>query len=127
AGLEDLCRILQPLREIPMDTMGDPLIPFKIPSRTRQARAPPSPQVRIFICHDLAIHGGTMLKKPISPKLTPAEIQGADEIRRMLASQINPTRLKRVFADTERQKQEEARRRAERRKACRAETRRSKG
>ena len=56
------------------------------------------------------------MKKPMSQKLTPAEIQGADEIRRMLASQINPTRLKRVLDDAEREKQEAARRRAERRK-----------
>jgi len=57
---------------------------------------------------------------PIRSKdLTVEEITAADEMRRMLVSQINPARLKQVLADAERQKQELARQRAERRKAWR--------
>src|SRR5207249_3505886 len=71
-------------------------------------RAPPSTQVRIFICHDLPIHGGKHMtesqiraalrrakfkmvrgRKPIASRNVSAEeLEAADEVRRLIPQAI---------------------------------------
>ncbi len=56
-----------------MRRIGYPYTFCKSPLSVKQLpRAPPSTQFKTFICHDLVSHGGTMLKKGMSQKLTTA-------------------------------------------------------